>query len=57
MCSDVSAGSETIHPAYTEIRPDEPFPYKGLMFVKCCVSVRPVQLRSPDALKIVLLGC
>lgn len=48
--------SETAHPSYMLIGPDQPFPYKGLMFVKSCVSVQLVQLRSPDGLKIVLLG-
>lgn len=43
--------SETAHPSYMLIGPDQPFPYKGLMFVKCCVSVQLVQLRSPGWFK------
>lgn len=36
---------------------DKSFPYKALMFAKCSVSVRMLQLRNPDGLKIVPWGC
>lgn len=49
--SDVFVISETLHPAYILIWPDKSFPYKALMFAKCCVSVQLVRLRSPGWVK------
>lgn len=49
--------SETTQPTSVLMWPDKSFPYKALMFAKCCVSVQLVQLRSPGGLKIVLFRC